>query len=200
MFCPQCGSNQSNDLKFCKLCGANLQAVRQVVATRETGEKFDWGKTWVAEMFLSEGERKRREEELEHQRGITPEVKRYNEIKAGVITSFVGLGLMIFLFVFMQGIILGGRIPQDAAQIISRIWVAGVIPLFVGLGLLINGVFVSKKQVEATKQNLAIRSSTFERGTEPQSLRPADTAGLIPSDVSVTEETTRHLSNPGQKQ
>jgi uncharacterized membrane protein YvbJ len=27
MFCPQCGANQSDDLKFCNLCGANLQAV-----------------------------------------------------------------------------------------------------------------------------------------------------------------------------
>ncbi|MDT7602427.1 MAG: Double zinc ribbon, partial [Acidobacteriota bacterium] len=49
MFCPQCGANQSDDLKFCNLCGANLQAVRHAVATRETGEKFDWSKTWMAE-------------------------------------------------------------------------------------------------------------------------------------------------------
>ncbi len=79
MFCPQCGANQSEELKFCKVCGANLLAVRQAVATRETGEKFDWSKTWVTEMFLSEGERKRREQELELQHGITPEVKRYND-------------------------------------------------------------------------------------------------------------------------
>jgi hypothetical protein len=200
MFCPQCGSNQSDELKFCKLCGANLQAVRQVVTTRETGGKFDWSKTWVAEMFLSEAERDKREQALEHQRGITPEVKRYNEIKAGVITTCVGVGLMIFLFIFMQGIIAGGKIPPDAAQIISRIWVAGVIPVFVGLGLLINGLFVSKKQVEATRQKLPAASNALERKMEPQALRSADTAGLIPSDVSVTEETTRHLSNPGQNQ
>ena len=201
MFCPQCGSNQSDELKFCKLCGANLQAVRQVVTTRETGDKFDWGKTWVAEMFLSEAERDKREQELERRRGITPEVKRYNEIKAGVITTCVGIGLTIFLFIFMQGIIAGGKIPPDAAQIISRIWVAGVIPIFVGLGLLINGLFVSKKQVEAVRQQLpAPPTSAFERGTAPPVLRSADTSGLIPSDVSVTEETTRHLSNPGQKQ
>jgi hypothetical protein len=200
MFCPQCGSNQSDELKFCKLCGANLQAVRQVVTTRQTGDKFDWSKTWVAEMFLSESERNKREQELERQRGITPEVKRYNEIKAGVITTSVGIGLMIFLFIFMQGIIAGGKIPPDAAQIISRIWVAGVIPVFVGLGLLINGLFVSKKQAEAIRQKLSAQSSAYEKGTTPPALRSADTSGLIPSDVSVTEETTRHLSNPGQKQ
>src|SRR5947199_2216329 len=128
MFCPQCGTTQSDELRFCKTCGANLEAVRQVVAVREPGGKFDWSKTWVAEMFLSESERKRREEELERLRGITPEVKRYNEIKGGVITACVGLALMIFLYVFMQGIILGGKIPPDTAEILSRIWIAGVFP------------------------------------------------------------------------
>jgi predicted amidophosphoribosyltransferase len=65
MFCPQCGSNQSDELRFCKLCGANLAAVRQVVATRETGDKFDWSKTWVAEMFLSGEESVRRAAAIE---------------------------------------------------------------------------------------------------------------------------------------
>jgi len=41
MFCPQCGIRQSEELKFCKSCGANLYAVRQVVTTRETGEKSE---------------------------------------------------------------------------------------------------------------------------------------------------------------
>ncbi len=68
MFCPRCGSSQSEELKFCKACGANLYAVRQVVDTRETGEKFDWSKTWVAEMFLSGEEAERRKAELERQR------------------------------------------------------------------------------------------------------------------------------------
>ncbi|HEY9231897.1 MAG TPA: DUF6249 domain-containing protein [Blastocatellia bacterium] len=199
MFCPGCGLNQSNELKFCKQCGANLQAVRQAVTPREGGEKFDWSKTWVAEMFLSEGERKKREEALEQQRGITPEVKRYNEIKAGVITSFVGIALMIFLYIFMDGIILGGKIPQDAAYIIGRLWVAGVLPLFVGLGLLVNGIFVSKKQAEAARQQLLLRASALERTTDSVALRPADTAGLIPSSASVIEETTRHLTPSGKE-
>jgi double-stranded uracil-DNA glycosylase len=84
MFCPKCGGSSQNEaLKFCNVCGANLYAVRQVIDTRETGEKLDWSKTWVADMLLSEGERKRRARELELQRGITPEVKRLNEIKGG---------------------------------------------------------------------------------------------------------------------
>jgi len=124
-----------------------------VVATRETDEKLEWSKTWVAEMFLSGEEAERRKAELERQRGITPEVKRYNEIKAGVITASVGLALGIFLYVFMEGIILGAKIPSDTAEILSRLWIAGVIPLFVGIALIVNGLFVSKKLVEVAMQN-----------------------------------------------
>ena len=198
MFCPGCGLNQSNELKFCKQCGANLQAVRQAVMPREAGEKFDWSKTWVAEMFLSEGERKRRQEELEQMRGITPEVKRYNEIKGGVITSMVGIALMIFLSVFMQGIIHGGKLPPEAVEIVGRIWIVGVIPLLVGLALIINGMFVSKKQAEVLRQQLLLRSGAFDKVNESQAPHAADTSGLIPSSASVTEGTTRHLSNSDQ--
>jgi len=197
MFCPRCGSNQSEELKFCKSCGANLYAVRQVVDTRETGEKFDWSKTWVAEMFQSAEEATRRKAELERQQGITPEVKRYNEIKAGVITASVGLALAIFLFVFMEGIILGGKVSTNAAEILSRLWIAGVIPLFVGIALIVNGLFVSKKLVEVTRRPAEPGQSLEQPDTNPLSLRSADTTEFTPSGFSVTEETTRHLRSSG---
>jgi hypothetical protein len=199
MFCPKCGATQSDEMKFCKTCGANLQAVRQVIEAGGAGEKFDWSKTWVAEMFLSEGERKKREQELERQRGITPEIKRFNEIKGGVITACVGIALMIFLYVFMMGIVLGGKVPNDTAEIISRIWIAGVIPFFVGLALLINGMFVSKKQVELARRAERTGPDVLPEVTERQALRAADTAEIIPPGFSVTEGTTKHLSVVGQK-
>ena len=200
MFCPRCGSDQSEELKFCKLCGANLQAVRQAVTTRETGEKMDWSKTWVAEMFMSGEEAVRRKAELERLQGITPDVKRYNEIKAGVITSSVGLAVAIFLFVFMQGLILSGKVRPDTAEILSRLWIAGVIPLFVGLALIFNGLFVSKRLIGISGQGARTEPNTLERGAEPQTLRSADTTEFIPSNFSVTEETTKHLRNSSRKQ
>jgi len=200
MFCPQCGSSQSDDLKFCKTCGANLQAVRLAVAAREPDEKFDWSKTWVAEMFFSESERKKRLEELERMRGITPEVKRYNEIKGGVITSFVGLALMIFLSIFMEGIIRGGKVPQDTAEILSRLWIAGVFPFFVGLGLMINGIFVSKRQAEAARRAQHATPGALREGADARAIRSADTSEFITPDYSVTEGTTKHLSSSGPKQ
>jgi len=212
MFCPQCGANQSEELKFCKLCGANLFAVRQAVATLETDEKFDWSKTWVSEIFLSEGERKRREHEhkrikheLELQDGITPEVKRYNEIKAGVITSCVGLGVAIFLFVFMQGIILSGQNPPGDNEILSRVWIAGVIPFLVGLGLIINGMFVSKKLIEAVRKEIAGQPQpTALNGQQKDGERifpnAADTTEFLSPKFSVTEDSTKHLPGSGSQQ
>lgn len=193
MFCPRCGSNQSEELKFCKLCGANLFAVRQVVDTRKTDEKIDRSKPWFAEMAISDAESKRRKEELDHRRGITAEVRRYNEIKAGVITGSIGLALAIFLNVLMQGLVLSGNVSHDTAEILSRIWVVGVIPLFVGIALIINGVVVSKRLVEIVKQAAQTGSANAEQDTNPLALRSADTTEFIPSGFSVTEETTKHL-------
>ena len=194
MFCPRCGGSSQNEaLKFCNFCGANLYAVRHVVDTRETGEKLDWSKTWVADMFLSEGERKRRARELEIQRGITPEVKRLNEIKGGVIVTSVGVAVTVFLFVLMEGIIRSGNVTSGAVEILSRVWVAGLIPLMIGIGLIINGVFVSKRLDKIAKDTLPL-AGTSDRGSGSRSLRPADTNEFAPPQFGITEGTTKHLN------
>jgi len=193
MFCPQCGSTQNDELKFCKSCGMNLEAVRNITAMRSADEK------WSREMFLSESERKRRKEQTERERGITPEMKRYNEIKAGVIVSSVGVGVMIFLNALMQGVILSGQNPPSDAAILSRIWLAGIIPFLVGLALVVNGWFVSKKQIELTRRG-AIADGVLKAADEPSMLNSADTTEFITPRFGITEGTTKHLSSPSQKQ
>jgi hypothetical protein len=148
-------------------------------------------------MFLSSGERKRRDEELERQRGITPEMKRYQEIKAGMITSFVGVGVAIVLFVLMEGIIMGGNVTPGTAEILSRLWVVGVIPFLIGLAVMVNGLFISKR-LTALKERQS-QTNSFERKPEAKPLTPGDTSEFIPSGFSVTEETTRHLSGSKSK-
>jgi hypothetical protein len=199
MFCPQCGASQDEELKFCKACGVNLLAVRQAVVAGQPGEKFDWSKTWVAEMFMSGQEATRRKAEIERLQGITPEYKRYNEIKAGVITASVGVAVMIFLFVFMNGIVLSGSVPPGEAEILSRVWVAGLIPLFVGLGLIVNGAFVSRKQAEIADRERRAALDSLGETDERRALRAADTSEFIPSNFSVVEGTTRHLSASERK-
>ncbi len=193
MFCPRCGSSQEEELKFCKVCGANLYAVRQAVDSRQTDEKFSWNNTWVAEMFASSAEAIKRQKELERLQGLTPETKRYNEIKAGVITSSVGVALTIFLHIFMKGIIIGGNVDSDTAEILSRLWVAGVIPIFVGLALIFNGYFVSRKMIEAAKREGRETGELTSATLDTPALKPANTTEFIPTRFSVTEDTTKHL-------
>lgn len=200
MFCPRCGTSQSEEMNFCKSCGANLSAVRQAVDTREAAEKFDWNKTWVTEMFLSAEEKKKRKEQLERERGITPEIKRVTEIKAGVITSSAGVAVTIVLFVLMQGIVLGGKVAPGSAEILVRLWVAGVIPILVGLALIVNGLIVSKRLVEIANRGRQKDLNIPAGDQDPLSLRSADTNEFLPANFSVTDQTTRHLKTSDPKQ
>lgn len=197
MFCPKCGSEQSDELKFCKACGSNLYAVRKAVETRGAGDKFDWSKTWVAEMLLSSEESVKRAAELERLQGKTPETRRRNEIKAGVITASVGVGLMITLFVLMKAIVLGGTIPPATAIILNSVWVAGVIPLLVGVALIVNGVVISKPTAGSDIHRTDDRQKEIE-GREPAIFLPpkVETNPLERDVFSVTDETTRHLDEP----
>ena len=196
MICPRCSSNQTDEIKFCTSCGANLEAVREVLERPDAAKKFEWNDTWVAEMFMSGKAAQMRKMEMDRAMGITPEIKRYQEIKAGVIVSSIGIGLSIFLYWFMQGV--AGHVDPKEREIILRIWIAGIIPFMVGLALIINGLVISKKQVEIQNRNER-EALPLEEGATPRTLRPADTSQFIPTGVSVTEGTTRHLSNTGQK-
>lgn len=192
MLCPRCGTNQSDEMNFCKVCGANLEAVRLALTNPEAAKRSDVGDNWLAEMFRSGQAAELRRIEMERELGITPEVKRYNEIKAGVITSSVGVGVSIFLFIFMQGVV--GNVSAHAAEIVSRLWIAGVIPFFVGLALIVNGLVVSKKMVEIQKREMKPRNALEGETATQRGLRPADTNEFISTGFSVTEGTTRHLA------
>jgi len=179
MFCPGCSIQVTDDTKFCKNCGANLRGVREAMAAR--GEEFNWSKTWVAEMFISQEERERR-------RGITPEHKRNNEIKAGVITTLAGVGATIFLRFFLEAVANNQGNPADA-EIIRRIWLAGLVPFLIGIGILFNGLVLSRPGLKSQPHPQLQPPS-------PNPLPAKTTNQLAESsftDSSVVEHTTAHL-------
>jgi hypothetical protein len=196
MICPRCASEQSDELKFCKACGANLEAVRYVLDNREIPAGFDWSKTWVADMFLSQAEQKRRKRQIEILSGITPEEKRQTEIKAGVITAATGLGVAFLLYFLMQGIILSGR-AAGSEEILSRLWIAGVIPIFVGIALIINGVFVSRKGDR--RESLLTDPNSLAAQPDRRTLSVGEIDQTGPATFSVTEGTTKHLDKLDSK-
>jgi hypothetical protein len=196
MFCPGCGLQINDDLKFCRQCGANLHGVREAMTSRSTKEKFDWSKTWWAEMIYPK-------EELERMRGVTPgekllreEKKRLDEIKGGVITSLTGVGIMIFFYFFFD--VVARQKSGADADLLRRLWMTGIIPFLVGVGLLINGFFVSRRLVQLKEQLLQAAMPA----PQPPAALPAKTtdqlvANAAPSrGASVTEDTTAHLPEP----
>jgi len=196
MFCPGCGLQINDDLKFCRQCGANMHGVREAMTSRSTREKFDWSKTWWAEMIYPE-------EELERMRGVTPgekllreEKKRLNEIRGGVITSLVGVGVMIFLYFFFD--VVARQTSGADADLLRSLWMTGIIPFLVGVGLLINGFFVSRRLVRLKEQLLQAAMSA----PRPPAALPAKTTDQLVADASpsrgasVTENTTAHLPEP----
>jgi hypothetical protein len=157
--------------------------------SRSTGEKFDWSKTWVADMFLSEEERERR-------RGVTAEDKLLNEIKGGVITSFVGLGVMVFLRLFL-GVLADQKAPGDA-EILRSVWLAGIIPFMVGLGLIFNGLFITRRILKRKEEQAskAIQSSKAPAAFPAKTTNHLAIDTAPPSGAHVTEDTTAHLPEP----
>jgi len=192
MFCPGCGIRVTDDLKFCRQCGANLRGVQEAMVSRTAGDKFDWSKTWVAEMFMSR-------EESERRKGVTPEIKRLNEIKARVITSLAGLGGMIFLR-FLLTAVANSEGGKDA-EILRSVWMAGLVPFLVGLGLIFNGLIISRRIVRLQTQSLrqaeqAAATASVGAKTTDQLAIPAASSTATPAGFSVTETTTAHLPEP----
>ncbi len=182
MFCPQCGNESRDNTRFCKSCGANLNNIKKAMTYGTSDAKgSDWIKAeydyWM--------------DEIKSSRKKTPEEKRLEEIKGGVITTLVGIGTTFFLYFLMTAI---AQNAGDGADILLVVRWVGLVPLLIGLGILFNGLVISKRLVEMKNR----REQTY---TPPEgTFESIDTARMLgePSnnDFSVTEPTTTKLREP----
>jgi zinc-ribbon domain len=191
MYCPSCGTEVSDQTKYCTKCGVNLRRVKGVLGKGGAGVKRgdDWEPFWLEERKARNEARKKK----------TPEVKRLEEIKAGVITSSVGFGLMVFLSLLFNAI--ASTIEGPGGNILRSLWAVGLIPFLIGLGILFNGLFVSKRIVELKRQQEQ-KDQQSPLFSAPNTLDTSPVARLVEpsqppiSDFSVTETTTTKLREP----
>jgi zinc-ribbon domain len=191
MYCPSCGTEVSDQTKYCTKCGLNLRRVKGVLGKGGAGVKKgdDWEPFWLEERRAMNEARKKK----------TPEVKRLEEIKAGVITSSVGFGLMVFLSLLFNAI--ASTMEGPEANILRSLWAVGLIPFLIGLGILFNGLFVSKRIVELKRQQER-NDQQSPLLSSPNTLDTSPVARLVEpsqspiSDFSVTETTTTKLREP----
>jgi hypothetical protein len=187
MFCPQCGAQADQGIKYCKQCGINLRRIQGVMS--RGGASANWNDVWMEEAL----------EDQRSKRKKTPEEKRIDEIKGGVITSSAGLAITIFFSFLFNAI--ANNVGGSQAEILRSLWAIGLVPLFIGLGIVFNGVYLSKRIVELkhtpepSAQPLAPPQPQPLFGTQNTSVDTAKVAQLPAANAqsSVTEHTTAHL-------
>jgi hypothetical protein len=151
-----------------------------------SSDKVDWERESL-EQWKEENEQKRRK---------SPEEKRLNEIKGGVITSSVGLGVMIFLRFLFDAI--ADLVPGPESNILRAIPFVGVIPFLIGLGIIFNGLVVSKRIVELKRRQEEEKRQPLlftVPETSPVARLSESTEQPI-SEFSVVEPTTTRLREP----
>lgn len=191
MFCPNCGTETREPLKFCKQCGVNLRRVQGVLGKGGAGARTNSPVSWdqvALEEYQEERERKNKK---------TPEEKRLNEIKSGVITASVGLGLLIF-FSFLFEAIANMMGANPAASIVRSLWTVGLVPFLIGLGITFNGLVVSKRLVELKRQEeRSTPQPLFSAIPDTSPVRQLTEAAQSPiAEYSITEPTTTKLREP----
>ena len=193
MYCPTCATEATNQTKYCTRCGTNLRRIKGVLGKGGGAgivNQVDWQRV-TAEDWQAE---------REYHRSKSPGEKRVNEIKAGVITSSAGLGVLIFLTFLFDAI--ANNAPDHVQAILRAIPMVGIIPFLVGMGLIINGVFVSKRLVEIKRQeaererrDLGQAALFVSPDTSPVPRLSGGAQPVIP-ERSVTESTTAQLRPP----
>lgn len=178
MYCPQCGTLSPDDRKFCTTCGLNLALISDVILHRSRSAKG--GSSWPSLMEMIFGK----------QREPTPEERRLNDIRNGIITMLTGAGITIFLYFLLNAVATRPDVRPEDAPIIRAVALCGVIPFMVGVGLLINGLFFWKLGPKVSPSTV----ETARESPPSPSLTAGETLRMAPS---VTEQTTMPLENQG---
>jgi len=188
MYCPSCGTETSDQTKYCTKCGVNLRRVKGVLGKGGAGGGDGVDSDRVTPEDLRNARRA--------QNNKTPEEKRFEEIKSGVITSSVGLALMIFLNVLFDAI--ASTVNGPASNILRSLWGVGVIPFLIGAGIIINGLFISKRIVDFKRQQEQKdqQQPLFSAPNTSQVARLVEPSQSTISDFSITETTTTKLREP----
>src|SRR5712691_62961 len=104
MYCPQCGTESSQELKFCRSCGANLKVIGKAVTLSEAIARSDGIPAKIKDIFSNikiargvEGRKQRKQWSWDAMREKSARRRRERHITRGFITMFSGIGFGTFL-------------------------------------------------------------------------------------------------------
>ena len=202
MYCPSCGSEERQLSQFCRACGTDLRVVRNslenpdaitqsAISARETIGMAVADK--IRQMSSSKDLKRVAEDVMPHFEKFleSPEEKRLRRIRAGVITSAIGLGATIVAVL----------IALDKIDFFPFVTPA-LVTFLVGIGVIINGLLftVPKKSLPGDAYD-ALSQKVLDSGVNriPYEAPPANLTNELPSASrpqipSITEQTTHHLN------
>ena len=173
MFCPRCAAHNIDDAKYCRVCGADISLLPQVLSGELSAEV-----AVIDEAAPAKKGKRRRKDKDEHK---PPTLEKAFE-NIGVGIAFLIISVMVALFMP------GGRFW----------WFWLLIPALAcageGIGQLMR---LKRERGLATGHEQLFPAA---RETEARSLPPRQTSEILMPPPSVTEGTTRHLNaEPSKK-
>jgi len=183
MFCPQCGTQSSAELKFCRSCGANLKVIGKAVTLSEAIARSDGVPAKIKELVSNikisqvtdevsramdkmNKEIARTSEEHRRQRlwrkEKTAEERRERHLTKGTIKLFWGGGLTVFLYFLAHALVLKlpadviARTPFEIDPVVRVLWLIGLLPMLSGLGHILAGLSIKRRPVPAIESPLRI--------------------------------------------
>jgi hypothetical protein len=138
MYCPQCGTDSTTNVQYCRSCGANLKVIGKAVSlseaiarsdrgplpkiremvksfkvdhvTDEVSHAFDHLNKEIANISPPEKTGNRRPW-INLRKQKTPAERREDHITKGVVSLFSGVGLMVFLYYLSSVLVL--KLPPE---------------------------------------------------------------------------------------
>ena len=207
MYCPQCGTESSSGLQFCRSCGANLKVIGKAVALSEAIARSDRGPLPKVKEMIKNLKLEQVTEEVSHaldrmnqeiadtpsgpfvKEKKTAAERREGHIVKGTVSLFSGIALMIFLYYFSAALVLKlppeaiTKIPFELEPVVRILWLAGLMPALSGVGHIIAGLLIRSKPTGVIEQ--ASHSKPSFNGSPSSQQVPG----------SVTEHTTHLLDS-----
>ncbi|HKP37363.1 MAG TPA: hypothetical protein VJT71_10925 [Pyrinomonadaceae bacterium] len=189
MFCPQCGTESvSDELKFCRTCGANLKVIGKAVTLGEAIARSDSVPNKIKDLVKSlkiekvtdevaramdkmnqelvQGSTLKPVKPLRLKKGEkTPEERRERYLAQGLIRVFWGAGLSIFLYFLSGALVLKlppdviAETPFEIEPVVRIAWLIGLLPVLSGIGHIIAGLTIRRGRSTPAEETPLVESA-----------------------------------------
>ena len=199
MFCPNCGIEDASQNQFCRGCGTSLHAVRSMldhpdeITSSAVSAREEIGRAIAAKIGEFEHSRDLRRAVYEILPAVesfltSPEERlalrreqRVNQIREGVLTSVVGLSIILTFF------LISWLTNSPKVLIVSAV---GLLVLLIGLGISCTAAWCTDLPKETRSR---VRNRRITKGVNSQPLLVKEQPAQHSTFSSVTEGTTREL-------